>query len=372
METENEQNAAAEGAAPQPTTSADADPNWQPDVELEMLHKASTAAGIEHMLSNESGIRGSIIEKTHSFLKEEMKPTIMLLNEPNTMVTALGIVTKTGLKVIAPQSFDSYRAQPRYRQGTAVFTKLQSFIDHVNRFADPDSAVFADENRTHPSLTAVLNYNRKGATADPRFGNHRSHFAFPLSDEWQAWNAVNGKELSMIGFSRFLEDHIVDVVPLTHIDLGPAATNFATILGGSSKIADPATLMSMALNMQVFEKSNTANANNLATGEIRADFETIYNDSNGQKLNVPSMFVISIPVFKNEAPRQILARLRFRKDGNKITFFYELWRTDITFDEAFDACIADVAQQTSLPVFAGFDEGDFLPPAPVKDEAKSL
>ena len=342
------------------------------DAEFDQLNKASMAAGIERMMTNESGIRGSIIEKTHAFLKEEMQPTIMMLNEPNSMVSALGIITKNGLKVIAPQSFDSYRSQPRYRQGTGVFTQLQSFIDHVNRFADDDSAVFADDCRSNPSLTAVLNYNRKGADSDPRFGNHRSHFAFPLSDEWQAWNALNGKELNMVGFARFLEDHIVDVVPTTHIALGEAATQFATILGGSEKIADPATLMSMALNMQVFEKSNTANANNLATGEIRADFETIYNYSNGQKLNVPSMFVISIPVFKGEAPRQILARLRFRKDGNRITFFYELWRTDLTFDAALAACVSDVIAQTNLPVFYGIDEGDFLPPAPHKDDTKNF
>lgn len=340
-----------------------AEPNdpWATDPEMDQLHKAGAAANIERMMTNESGIRGSIIEKTHAFLKEQMQPTIMMLNEPDTMVTALGIVTRNGLDIISPDQFDDHRLFPRRRAGTAVLSDLPSFNNHVNRFKDADSAVFACNDRSKPSLTGVLNYHRAGATSDPRFGDHRALFNFPLSDEWQAWTAFNGKELPMIGFARFLEDHIVDVTPLSNIALGEQATNFAQILGGREKIADAATLMSMALNMQVFEQSNTASANNLATGEIRADFETIYNDSNGAKLNVPSMFVISIPVFKGEPPSQILARLRFRKEGAKIIFFYELWRTDIVFDEAFDQALNKVAMETGVPIYLGADEGDCSP-----------
>lgn len=351
--------------ADQATEAPQTDPAWawRPDDEYDSLNKANMAAGIERMMTNESGIRGSIIEKTYAFLKEEMQPTIMKLVEPETGLEALGIVTQRGLKIVAPQSFDGYRNKPRRRTGTAVLTQLSSFVDHVNRFADSDSAIFADNDRTRPSLTGVLNYHKAGVGGDPAFGDHRASFHFPLSDEWLAWNKLNGQPLPMIGFAHFLEDHIVDVVPRTNIDLGEQAANFATILGGGEKIADPATLMGMALNMQVFEKSNTAAANNLATGEIRADFETIYNDSTGQKLNVHSMFVISIPVFKNEPAVQILARLRFRKDGPKIIFFYELWRTDIVFDQAFDAAVEHVRASTGLPVFVGTDEGFCVPPA---------
>lgn len=364
-----------EGGQEEPRADANAadfqqaEPNdpWAPDPEMNQLHKARAAASIERMMTNESGIRGSIIEKTHDFLKAEMQPTIMRLQEPKTDVEALGIITRNGLKVIAPQSFDSYRTKPRFRSGVAQLTDLFSFSSHVNRFKDGDSAIFACNDRNRPSLTAVLNYHRLGAEADPRFGDHRSQFNFPLSDEWLAWTSMNGKELPMIGFARFLEDHIVDVTPLSNIALGEQAANFAQILGGREKIADAATLMSMAVNMQIFEQSNTASANNLATGEIRADFETIYNDSNGSKLNVPSMFVISIPVFKHQATSQILARLRFRKEGPKIIFFYELWRTDIVFDEAFDQALNEVKRDTGLPIFLGSDEGPVSYSTPLRE-----
>lgn len=365
-EGQEELHADANAAEDAPGTAPE-DESWASDPEIDDLHKAGMAARIERMMTNESGIRGSIIEKTHDFLKAEMQPTIMRLQEPKTDVEALGIITRGGLKVIAPQSFDSYRTKPRFRSGVAHLTDLDSFADHVVRFKDEDSAIFACNDRNRPSLTAVLNYHRVGATADPRFGDHRSQFNFPLSDEWLAWTSMNGKELPMIGFARFLEDHIVDVTPLPNINLGEQATNFAQILGGREKIADAATLMSMALNMQVFEQSNTASANNLATGEIRADFETIYNDSNGAKLNVPSMFVISIPVFKGELSSQILARLRFRKEGAKIIFFYELWRTDIVFDEAFDFALAKVSAATRLPIFLGSDEGPVSYSTPLRE-----
>jgi len=97
--------------------------NWDFDPEIDheedQLHKISMAAGIERMMTNESGIRGSIIEKTHAFLKEQMQPTIMMLNEPDTTVTALGIVTRNGLDIISPDQFDDHRLFPRRRAGTA-------------------------------------------------------------------------------------------------------------------------------------------------------------------------------------------------------------------------------------------------------------
>jgi hypothetical protein len=99
---------------------AEPEPNdpWAPDPEMNQLHKARAAANIERMMTNESGIRGSIIEKTHAFLKEQMQPTIMMLNEPDTTVTALGIVTRNGLDIISPDQFDDHRLFPRRRAGT--------------------------------------------------------------------------------------------------------------------------------------------------------------------------------------------------------------------------------------------------------------
>ncbi|MDE8453326.1 DUF2303 family protein, partial [Klebsiella pneumoniae] len=87
---------------------------------------------------------------------------------------------------MAASVFDQYRTNPLRRAGTATMLSLDSLIDHVNRFKDADTVVFADDSRSAPSMTAVLDYHRAGASGDPRFGKHRSLYAFPLSDEWKA------------------------------------------------------------------------------------------------------------------------------------------------------------------------------------------
>src|SRR3546814_747731 len=96
------------------------------------------------------------------------------------------------VKLFSPEDFDPFREQPLRRSGTAVLTALESFVAHVNRFKDEDSIIFASDDRAAPSLTAVIDYHRQGHQGDPRFGQHRGHFAFPLSDEWKAWTKSGG------------------------------------------------------------------------------------------------------------------------------------------------------------------------------------
>lgn len=71
---------------------------------------------------------------------------------------------------------------------------------------------------------------------------------------------------------------------------------------------------------------------------------------------MPSIFLIGIPVFNNGPFYRIAARLRYRKNGGKIVFWYDLWRTDRTFDHAFSEAVERVKVETDLPVFIGKPE----------------
>ena len=84
--------------------------------------------------------------------------------------------------------FDAARRFPLERKGTATFSRLDSFIGHVNRFKSTESALFAKDGMRDgavPSITAVLDYhdrvNRdddnipspdKQVTPSPRHGRH--------------------------------------------------------------------------------------------------------------------------------------------------------------------------------------------------------
>jgi uncharacterized protein YfdQ (DUF2303 family) len=233
---------------------------------------------------------------------------------------------------------------------------LDSLIDHVNRFKDADTVVFADDSRSAPSMTAVLDYHRAGASGDPRFGKHRSLYAFPLSDEWKAWSKANAEVMSMADFAAFLEERIIDVLFVEPGEELPEDVQRMLDALGSGAVASPNKLMELARGLQINESAVVQEAVNLQSGEATIRFQAEHTDQNGAPLKVPSIFLIGIPVFNNGPLYRLAARLRYRKNAGKIVFWYDLWRTDRTFDHAFTEAVQRVKIETELPVLIGKPE----------------
>lgn len=296
---------------------------------------------------------GELLETAIGIAEKHLRPEIVEVIDPRDGTKA-PVVLDEGAHALDSAIFDSYRPQPLRRKGSASLSRIESFTDHVNRFKDTASAIFATEDPHNPKLTAVLNYHTAGDGA-ARFGDHRSVYAFPLSPEWKAWFGQNAKAMSMIEFAAFLEDHIVDVLaePGT---LSEAAQQFVTATGG--KFATPTRLIEIARGLQVNESAVIKEARNLSTGEAEFTFDTTHTGADGKPLKMPNLFVIAIPVFaRSTVSYRLLARLRYRKTASGLVFFYELWRPDLIFTDAFEEAVTQVSKATELPVFMGTPEG---------------
>jgi uncharacterized protein YfdQ (DUF2303 family) len=245
-----------------------------------------------------------------------------------------------------------YRDAPERRIGTATLTDLVSFIGHVVRFHDEDSAIFADKTPANPSLLCVLDYHRAGAAGAPRFGTHRARYAFPLSDEWVAWRAANGVTMDQEKFARFLEEHLADVgAP----DLaGPKAKAFAELF--SCGFAGAGKLLELSRGLTVAVGRKVSNHQNLSTGESVLSFAEEHSDAAGKPLKVPGAFLVTLPVFRGGALYQIPARLRYRVQGGSIHWSYDLARLSEVCDHAIDEACDLAAEKTGLPLFAGTPE----------------
>jgi uncharacterized protein YfdQ (DUF2303 family) len=259
---------------------------------------------------------------------------------------------------------DEYRLWPERRTGTATLTDIESFIDHANRFKDADSAIFARDDRKSPSLTAVLNYHRKGE-ADPRFGDHRAIYPFPLSDEWQAWTGAAGEKFGQGDFAAFLDDRILDIAPVpewalpdtgvtpstdSEIRLADAITR----MGGT--IATPQRVFELSRGLAVTESSAVENRVNLDTGEAVIAFKNEHTDGAGQKVKVPNLFMIVIPVFKGGPAYLMAVRLQYRIAGGKVVWLLAVSRMDEAFDHAFHEAADKARAATALPLFYGTPE----------------
>lgn len=299
---------------------------------------------------------GPAIEQIKALVEDHFVPQLIEVVDPITGVKAPASIGRSGVLPVPVSVFDEYQTNPRWRHGAARFTSIDSLIAHVNRFKDADSVLFAVDDRQKPAITGVLDYHPAGASSGPRWGAHKSVFDFPLSDEWKAWAAMDKKPMRMADFAVFLEDRIVDVLDLIHGEdkLPEDLQKFVNAVGG--RIASAAQLLEISIGLKVNEKSAVEEAFNQSTGEATLHFAAEHVDGSGRPLKVPNLFLIGIPVFKNDQFYRIAARLRYRKTTEGLVFWYELWRADRVFDTAFREGCERVRVETDLPLLFGTPE----------------
>lgn len=262
------------------------------------------------------------------------------------------LMVPKGLEARSTKPFeDERRTAPERRKGRATFHDVESFVAWVNRFKDEHTAIFANPSLSSPSMTAVIDYHEKGHKGAPRFGEHRAHYGFPLSDEWQAWQAATKRKMSQEDFAEFIESRILDVISAA--DLSAETAEMLKVIGSP---CSPSRLMELAKGLQVNVNKNVKNAVNTATGETQFRFEESHADATGAPVSVPTCFVIAIPVFRGGDEYPLIVRLRYRVAEARIVWFVEPFRADDSFSNAFNGARDQVAKATDLPVFLGSPE----------------
>jgi uncharacterized protein YfdQ (DUF2303 family) len=247
---------------------------------------------------------------------------------------------------------DEYLPAPERRKGTAHLTSLESFNNHVLRFKDGDSVIFANPDPASPSLTAVLDYH-VGGGGTPRFGQHRGVYQFPLSDEWKAWLHVHDKPMDQAQFAAFMEDRIADLIDPKEAKAN--ATAFSAQIG--VEFASPARMMDLSRGLAIHVESKVNAHVNLSSGEGQISYQENHNDpSTLQPIKVPGAILLQIPVFRGDAPYQIAVRLRYKVQGGKVIWRFALYRTDRAFDDAFKLACTATTTATGLPVLYGTPE----------------
>jgi hypothetical protein len=280
------------------------------------------------------------------------------------------LVLPSGLQAYSIKRYlDEFRTAPERRKGTAFLVELESFIEHVRRFKDVDSALFAGPDDEEPDLTAVFDYHRRcnvpivGADGEelgaspvegaPRFGEHRAVYQFPLADEWKAWTAQHGKPMAQGEFATWLEDRIVDVADPD--GAFASAKQFAHALGIPS-FAAPNRLLDLSRGLTVHVDERAQAKVNPSTGETTVFYQAEHNNESGAPLAVPRAFIIQIPVFRAGVAYQLPVRLKYRLGGGKLAWFYELHDARKAFDDAFREACERAAEATGLPLFYGSPE----------------
>lgn len=247
---------------------------------------------------------------------------------------------------------EEFRETPERKKGTARVNTLASFIDLTVRHMDKHSAIFAQASWPDPSLTAVLNYNEANddAEGDARWGDHRVHYAFPVTDEFAAWAKQDGQTMSQADFAAFIEEHVFE---LADADSGER-TQYEALF--RTRFASPSQMVELSRGLQVFVSAIAKTNVTLQSGEGEITFAEEHMNHAGQKITVPGLFMVSMPAFLGGDPVRIPTRLRYRVSGGKIVWLFQmhLWKSVLRERVVADLALASSA--TKLPTYEGSPE----------------
>lgn len=218
--------------------------------------------------------------------------------------------------------------RPLRKQGTVKVLDSGSFCEYYSLFSDEHSRVFADE--TVSKVLAVLDYHGAGENA-PRWGAHRVELVLRHSEEWKAWESFDGQRKSQMEFAEFLEDNAPDIVT-----------------------PDAATMLEVARDLRAKTDVDFGSAVRMSNGSVQFKYtEQVKSTYGAGNVDVPEQFVISIPVYLGCDRVRITARLRHRINSGKLTFWYDLLRSDVVKRDAFLAIRKSIADTLHISVING-------------------
>lgn len=243
---------------------------------------------------------------------------------------------------------EKYRLLPERRTGTATATTLQSFIDLANRHKDDGSVVFARTAWPEPALTAVVDYHEIDGA--PRWAMHRIRYAFPVTDEFKVWIDNNGKAMEQADFAAFLEEHAAELSAA----YPPEQAEYENLF--KEKFATPNDLIALSRSLEVFVGARVKRQERLSSGERTVEFVEEHTNPRGEKVDIPGLFMVSVPAFIDGEAVRIPARLRYRIQSGSIMWFYQLYRWQFWLRDQVKNDLDTVKQKTELPTFEGSPE----------------
>lgn len=243
---------------------------------------------------------------------------------------------------------------PLERVGTAIVTTLASFIELTNRHKDDGSAIFAKTSWPEPMLTAVIDYHKAGETKTARRGKHRITYPFPLTDEFKVWVDFNGKPFKQGDFAEFMEEHAAELAAADQYEINTFEEKF------KERFGTPAEIIDLSRHLEVNVGSKVKTSMRPSSGERQVVFETEHTGVNGEPIDIPGIFIVSVaPFLAGDAEPEVVripARLRYRTSGGEVFWFYQLYRWEFFLRERVQGDLARATKETGLPAYEGAPE----------------
>lgn len=226
------------------------------------------------------------------------------------------------------RQFPEYRDFPPRVKQDVIFDTAIDWVEYWNRFAGCESTAFFDVRAAR--LVGLIDYHipRGEAPAAANWCLHRVIHECPITPEWKRRQERNGKPMSQVEFSRFIEDAVPDIT-------NPSG----------------AEMLEIASSLQVHNKVNFRQATRLDNGETQFTYEENIEGKAGAKgqLKIPQTITLGLRLFEGGPGYSLEARFRYSIKDGALAMWYELVRPE----RVHEAAVLDVMEQVKTGMIAG-------------------
>ena len=234
------------------------------------------------------------------------------------------------------QEYSELMERPKRNDFTIMFKDLDAFCDYVSDHNTEDSSLYLrpDIKKLEFSAIAYIDDCKRNS---PNWRQEKVTYVPETSVEWEEWTRNNKKKMGQEDFALFLEEHLCDIVDDAN--------------GKTSAL----TLLQAVTNLYEVRKVTYGSKVSLSNG--MASFE--FKEQNGEsgKIQVPTEFVLGIPVFEDGPAYTIRAKLRYRIDRNtgSLCLWFELQLINRIFKNAIERQSKAISEKLSnvLPIYDG-------------------
>ena len=196
------------------------------------------------------------------------------------------------------------------------------------------SQIYADVDQVGERFNVIAVLDDHGIdTAGWR--EHTCTLARKTSVEWKRWTSKHKSPMSQAEFATFIEDNLADVISAEGMPSG-------------------SEMLQMALAFERTADKRLKSKINLQSGGVRLEFVDDDNADTRTAMQVFSRFTIGIPIFDGSSVAyQIEARLKYRDNSGKLSFWFELIRTDRAYRQAVAEELEAIAKATGVTIING-------------------
>ena len=241
---------------------------------------------------------------------------------------------------------DAERTTPETLKGTTNLHTCASFCDFANRYKTENSAMFY--NKTNQNITCIFDCATKEHAS---FEKHKAVYAFPFSKELLQWKNNNGETMGQVDFAFFIEKNVLDLAEPDKTAESEALKEIRMRIGGHFASVSKMVELSKGIAIRNDERATVKYDTN--TGEATLDFSSEHTDASGNKIKVPNMFLIVIPILDGGKNYQLPCRLRYRLYNGSVKWWYEVINLDQAIEKAIDEELDAIKKDVGLPIFYG-------------------